>query len=64
MNIKNFFKRKKNNTTEKYYSQKEVESLIKDVWFRGNRHLLDENNDGKHSLFNVYRDYKFIKPKS
>ena len=47
MKILNFFKRKKK--TEKVYTQREVENIIKDVWFRGNKHLLEENNDGKHN---------------
>jgi hypothetical protein len=63
MNIRNIFSRKKKPITEKLYTQREVESIIKDVWFRGNRHLLEENNDGKHSFYNVYKDYGFIKPK-
>lgn len=61
MKILNFFKRKKK--TERVYSQREVENIIKDVWFRGNKHLLEENNDGKHSLYNVYKDYGFINTK-
>lgn len=63
MNILDIFRRKKKLPTERVYTKKEVETIIKDVWFRGNRHLLEENNDGKHSLYRIYKDYDFIKPK-
>ena len=64
MKLFNIFRKKKKPPTEKLYSQREVENIIKDVWFKGNRHLLEENNDGKYSLYNVYKEYGFIKSKS
>jgi len=41
-----------------FYTKKDLEVIIRESWFRGNRHLL--NDDGKNSLFNVYRDFGLI----
>ena len=43
------------------YSKRDIENIIRETWFRGNRHLL--HDDGRNSLFNIYKEFGLLKKK-